>query len=65
MNGTMDGLTTNGVLIHHIDDQNLTWRELSVGGSVFSLRETRSDQKRGEFCPEAGACWVSCNLFVD
>ncbi|CAG5105943.1 Oidioi.mRNA.OKI2018_I69.chr1.g2594.t1.cds [Oikopleura dioica] len=52
MNGTMDGLTTNGVLIHHIDDQNLTWRELSVGGSVFSLRETRSDQKRGEFCPE-------------
>ena len=24
--GLMDGLTTNGVLIHHTDDHNLTWR---------------------------------------
>lgn len=50
--GMMDGLTTNGVLIHHTDDQNLTWRELSVEGAVYTLRETRSHHKRGEFCPE-------------
>ena len=50
--GLMDGLTTNGVLIHHTDDQNLTWRELSVEGAVYTLRETRSHAKRGHFCPE-------------
>ena len=50
--GLMDGLTTNGVLIHHTDDQNLTWRELSVEGAVYTLRETRSHAKRGQFCPE-------------
>ena len=44
----MDGVTTNGILLMHIDgdqfDSNAKptkWREVSVGGSVFDLGEGR------------------------
>lgn len=57
-NGECDGLTTNGVLILHPnhglnggDDEETrkmyTWREVSVDGDIFTLRETRSSTKRG------------------
>lgn len=51
--GLMDGLTTNGILVMH-PRQGFSqgskpgqWREISVCGNVFSLRETRSSQQRG------------------
>ena len=44
----MDGVTTNGILLMHIDGdqfdnnaQPTKWREVSVGGSVFDLGEGR------------------------
>jgi len=48
----MDGLTTNGVLIHHPEDQSRhQWRELSVSGDIYALRQTRSHPDKGEYCP--------------
>ncbi|KAK0409641.1 hypothetical protein QR680_004669 [Steinernema hermaphroditum] len=62
-NGEADGLTTNGILILHpnrndVDDEASSsfsadrkmyvWREVSVDGDIYSLRETRSSTKRGE-----------------
>ncbi|KAM8859464.1 E3 ubiquitin-protein ligase pellino homolog 1b [Spinachia spinachia] len=50
----MDGLTTNGVLVMHPrtgftqDSRPGVWREISVCGHVFTLRETRSAQQRGK-----------------
>ncbi|KAK7907249.1 hypothetical protein WMY93_015861 [Mugilogobius chulae] len=50
--GHMDGLTTNGVLVMHPEGfpdeprQGL-WREISVCGDVYALRETRSGPTRG------------------
>ncbi|KAG7283561.1 hypothetical protein CRUP_026488 [Coryphaenoides rupestris] len=52
--GQMDGLTTNGVLVmqpRHGFTQDSgpgLWREISVCGNVFTLRETRSAQHRGK-----------------
>ncbi|KOX74906.1 Protein pellino [Melipona quadrifasciata] len=53
-NREIDGLTTNGVLIMHPRGQFCGgeaqcgfWREVSVGGGVFSLRESRSAQQKG------------------
>uniref|UniRef100_A0A8C4X2I7 Pellino E3 ubiquitin protein ligase family member 3 n=1 Tax=Erpetoichthys calabaricus TaxID=27687 RepID=A0A8C4X2I7_ERPCA len=52
--GLMDGLTTNGVLVMHptggfSDDPSPgVWREISVCGNVYALRETRSAQQRGK-----------------
>ena len=44
----MDDVTTNGVLIMHLDGDQLTqeskstkWKEVSVGGNVFDLGEGR------------------------
>ena len=44
----MDGVTTNGVLIMHMDDGQFRlnskptkWKEVSVGGNVFDLGEGR------------------------
>ncbi|XP_062702082.1 protein pellino isoform X1 [Aedes albopictus] len=54
-NVEIDGLTTNGVLIMHPKGQFCggsaecgLWRETSVGGDVFSLRECRSAQQKGQ-----------------
>ncbi|KAA0198462.1 hypothetical protein HAZT_HAZT005628 [Hyalella azteca] len=52
----MDGLTTNGILIMHpianpMDERGEgevgLWREVSVGGGVYVLRESRSSAQRG------------------
>ncbi len=51
---TCDGLTTNGVLImHQRGDWGFNvvpgvWREVSVGGDVYGLRQTRSAKERGK-----------------
>lgn len=54
-NVEIDGLTTNGVLIMHPKGSFCggnakcgLWRECSVGGDVFSLRESRSAQQKGQ-----------------
>ncbi|KAJ8266162.1 hypothetical protein GJAV_G00126650 [Gymnothorax javanicus] len=52
--GLMDGLTTNGVLVMHPAGEFIgetapgVWREISVCGNVYALRETRSAQLRGK-----------------
>lgn len=52
--GQMDALTTNGVLVMKPrlgfcpESKVGLWREISVCGEVFSVRETRSAQQRGE-----------------
>lgn len=51
--GHMDGLTTNGVLVMHPqgfpeDPMQGLWREISVCGDVYALRETRSGPIRGQ-----------------
>lgn len=60
-NGDVDGLTTNGVLLLHPNRnadgdtssrEPYEWREVSVDGDVYSLRETRSSQKRGTVMPD-------------
>uniref|UniRef100_A0A0K0CUY0 Pellino n=1 Tax=Angiostrongylus cantonensis TaxID=6313 RepID=A0A0K0CUY0_ANGCA len=62
-NGEMDGLTTNGILILHpnrnseelLDDDlpsMYVWREVSVDGDIYTLRETRSSNTRGKLVPE-------------
>lgn len=61
--GHMDGLTTNGVLVMHPDGfpeeprQGL-WREISVCGDVYALRETRSGPSRGKLVGFLG--WLPC-----
>lgn len=44
----MDGVTTNGILLMHVDGDRFDgnakptkWKEVSVGGSVFDLGEGR------------------------
>uniref|UniRef100_A0A914HIW9 Pellino n=1 Tax=Globodera rostochiensis TaxID=31243 RepID=A0A914HIW9_GLORO len=59
-NGEFDGLTTNGVLILHPDlctesveaeqkvsNELFVWREVSVDGDIYNLRETRSSMQKG------------------
>ncbi|XP_078516489.1 E3 ubiquitin-protein ligase pellino homolog 2 [Lissotriton helveticus] len=52
--GHMDGLTTNGVLVMHPkegfteESKPGLWREISVCGDVYTLRETRSALQRGK-----------------
>ncbi|XP_046849104.1 E3 ubiquitin-protein ligase pellino homolog 1-like isoform X2 [Xenia sp. Carnegie-2017] len=52
--GMMDGLTTNGVLILHPNNNSDTstgpgiWREVSVAGNMYSLRKARSDRNAGK-----------------
>ncbi|KAJ8941663.1 hypothetical protein NQ314_010308 [Rhamnusium bicolor] len=56
----IDGLTTNGVLIMHPrgsfcggEAKCGYWLETSVGGGVFSLRESRSAQQKGQVVEDA------------
>ncbi|KAL6481898.1 hypothetical protein MHYP_G00099780 [Metynnis hypsauchen] len=48
--GQMDGLTTNGVLLMQPTrgSKPAVWREISVCGNVFTLRDTTSPQDRGK-----------------
>ncbi|KAM6961400.1 E3 ubiquitin-protein ligase pellino homolog 2 [Aplochiton taeniatus] len=54
LDGHMDGLTTNGVLVMHPhggftqESKPGVWREISVCGDVYTLRETRSAQSPGK-----------------
>ncbi|EEC13369.1 protein pellino, putative, partial [Ixodes scapularis] len=51
--GEIDGLTTNGVLIMHPQGSFCggatpgIWMEVSVGGGVYAIRESRSAPKKG------------------
>lgn len=54
-NGEIDGLTTNGVLVMHPrgsfcggEAKCGLWREVSVGGGVYSVRGPRSTKRKGE-----------------
>ena len=50
--GEIDGLTTNGILLMHpvggfcVDSKPGIWREVSVGGGVYALRESRSTPQK-------------------
>lgn len=62
--GHMDGLTTNGVLVMHPegfpeDPKQGLWREISVCGDVYALRETRSGPSRGKL-----VSYVLANMFT-
>uniref|UniRef100_A0A3B1K6K1 Pellino E3 ubiquitin protein ligase 1 n=1 Tax=Astyanax mexicanus TaxID=7994 RepID=A0A3B1K6K1_ASTMX len=48
--GQMDGLTTNGVLLMQParGSRPAVWREISVCGNVFTLRDPASPQNRGK-----------------
>jgi len=57
--GEIDGLTTNGILIMHPLDgfagnsKPGIWREVSVDGGIYALRESRSTpQKSSLVCLE-------------
>lgn len=58
--GHMDGLTTNGVLVMHPrggfteESKPGVWREISVCGDVYTLRETRSAQTPGKLVSGLG-----------
>lgn len=58
--GHMDGLTTNGVLVMHPrggfteESKPGVWREISVCGDVYTLRETRSAQTPGKLVSGPG-----------
>lgn len=66
----MDGLTTNGVLVMHPrngftqDSKPGVWREISVCGNVFTLRETRSAQQRGKMVRKEAQKANSLNIVV-
>lgn len=66
----MDGLTTNGVLVMHPrggfteESKPGVWREISVCGDVYTLRETRSAQTRGKLV-SAAKCIMSYTLDSD
>ena len=50
--GEIDGLTTNGILVMHpvggysAMSKPGIWREVSVGGGVYALRESRSTPQK-------------------
>lgn len=53
--GVIDGLTTNGVLLLHLKGtfvgggaKPLPWREVSVNGGLYTMRESRSAPQKGK-----------------
>lgn len=57
--GEIDGLTTNGILLMHPKDSFCggscapgVWREVSVGGGIYNLRESRSAAQKGSVVTE-------------
>lgn len=67
----MDGLTTNGVLVMHPAGDFVSeptpgvWREISVCGNVFALRETRSAQQRGKLVSRVSCLEFATRLKTD
>lgn len=49
-NNTIDGLTTNGVLLMHPKqcEYGGVWREVSVDGGIYAIRESRSATQKGK-----------------
>jgi len=52
--GVIDGLTTNGILLLHLKgpfvggtSKVLPWREVSVNGGLYTMRESRSAPQKG------------------
>jgi len=50
----IDGLTTNGILLLHLkgpfvggNSKVLPWREVSVNGGLYTMRESRSAPQKG------------------
>lgn len=66
----MDGLTTNGVLVMHPAGEFVSepapgvWREISVCGNVFALRETRSAQQRGKLVRGEGTDGIISHMLT-
>jgi len=63
--GEIDGLTTNGILIMHPLDgfagnsKPGIWREVSVDGGIYALRESRSTpQKSSLVCLDFVMCYI-------
>ncbi|GAB6020671.1 hypothetical protein CHUAL_003340 [Chamberlinius hualienensis] len=61
--GEIDGLTTNGILILHPNGDFCggfsipgVWREVSVGGGIYSIRESRSATQKGIMVKDATNC---------
>lgn len=66
--GHMDCLTTNGVLVMHPegfpeDPKQGMWREISVCGDVYALRETRSGPSRGKLVSPRGCFFKALSRF--
>lgn len=65
----MDGLTTNGVLVMHPkggfteESKPGVWREISVCGDVYTLRETRSAQTPGKLVSSFIQCHSDAAIF--
>uniref|UniRef100_A0A8C0IXA4 Pellino E3 ubiquitin protein ligase family member 3 n=1 Tax=Chelonoidis abingdonii TaxID=106734 RepID=A0A8C0IXA4_CHEAB len=69
--GLMDGLTTNGVLVMHPtggfseDSAPGVWREISVCGNVYALRDSRSAQQRGKLVRETESNMLQDGSLID
>lgn len=64
--GEIDGLTTNGILIMHPLDgfagnsKPGIWREVSVDGGIYALRESRSTPQKSSLVCLAACCAFCC-----
>ena len=69
-NGEIDGLTTNGVLIMHPaggygkECRSGVWREVSVGGGIYALRESRSTPQKSSLVSVGEGVGAAVGFFV-
>ena len=68
--GEIDGLTTNGVLIMHPSEGFMStskpglWREVSVNGGIYALRESRSTPQKSSRVSRTLIIMIMCCLAV-
>ena len=68
--GEIDGLTTNGVLIvrpvggFSQDSKAGVWREASVGGGIYALRDSRSTPQKNSLVSHHLSLSLSCGRSV-